>query len=495
MIFKILLSASCLYLAFPNIFDAHGFWPLAWFFAVPLFDILDGKNIKEKCWIGVLSGLLSYGLLVQWLWPVHEIGTIFFVLALSIQTIIFCSLFLSCTHSWLGLIYVPALWVASEFVRTWILQGFCWSVGYSQSFQPSLIQLAAWTGTYGVSFVIVFVNYCLYKALRIPSTRTLYLVMALAAFAGTYAVGAGLRHGKQSDQLLFSVCAVQPNISSMTKLDLSAFDRVIETQVNLTEKALSLQTAHFIVWPETSFPADLLKDRVWYPRLAQIAVEHGSFFLLGAAPMREGKTFNSAVLLDPRGKTIDIYDKQFLVPFSEHMPSGKWFSGFKQLLHSHGFDFTPGNRTGILGIPSVDGHRGPLRLGVMICSEVCYPSLVRRLAGEGADFAVVILNDGWFTQPAAIMMHAQNTIMRAVEAGFDIVSVGNTGLTARVSREGMVNLKEQLPLQREAYGFFAVYPSGPTTVYARIGDFFAMSCLLFVIIILTYQFRKNLKKT
>lgn len=487
MIFKAFLSAACLYLSFPNIFNIHGFWPLAWFFAIPLFDILDGRNIREKCWIGFFSGVMTYGLLVQWLWPVHKVGTIFFILALCIQMIIFCSLFLSLARSWLGLMYAPALWVASELIRTWVLQGFCWSIGYSQSFHPPLVQLAAWTGPYGISFLIIFVNYCLFKVFRSPTRRIFYLVLSLAVFAGAYALGIGLSREGQPGSA-FSVCAIQPNISVQKKLDLKAFDDNVEAQVRLTQKAVFLNAPQLIVWPETAFAADVLKDRVWYPRLAQIAVEQKSFFLLGAALMREGKTFNSAVLLGPQGTTAGIYDKQFLVPISEHIPSGQWFGGFKELFRFHGFNFTPGSRAGILGLTASS------KFGVMICSEVCYPSLTRKLIRDGADFAVVILNDGWFTQPAAIMMHAQNTIMRAVETGFDMISVGNTGLTARVSRKGVVRSDQELSLQKEAYGIFYVSGQARPTVYARIGDFFAVSCLLFVIIIFVYQRRIIVKK-
>ena len=157
----------------------------------------------------------------------------------------------------------------------------------------------------------------------------------------------------------------------------------------------------------------------------------------------------------------------------------------------------PGDRLGIFEFstfapaPSLK----PWRFGVMICSEVCYPSLARKIIADGAGFAVVVLNDGWFTQPSAIMMHAQNTIMRAVESGLDIVTVGNTGLTGHVTSAGILASQEQLPLQKETYGRFYVSGYAQPTLYDRIGDFFAVSCLLFVIIIFVIsRFSKTILK-
>mgnify|MGYP001591777259 CR=1 FL=1 len=492
MIANVIISAFLFYLSFPNYWNLHGLWPLAWIALVPFFASIDGKSISIRFLIGIFYGIVSYSLLLQWLWPVHWAGTVLLVLAMAIGPVVFALLYRPINQPLWDCVYVPALWVASEWARTITLKGFCWGLGYSQSFEPALIQLASWTGPYGVGFVIVFVNHCLYQSLKTPLKRKMYIGLAASMFLIVYTTGLwSIRtHEKETEPLL--VCAIQPNISPVKKLSLKDFDDNIQSQVTLTEKALLGRPVDMIVWPETSFGADVFKDSVWYPRLKEISVENNAVFLFGAVPFIKGESFNSAVVLDQKGNLAGIHHKQFLVPISEYQPKWIAFSIFRNILNNHRFNFTPGKKHDAFNVTGE--YRRSFRFGTVICSETCYPSLSRKLAQEGAGFIIAILNDGWFNQPAALMMHAENAIMRAVESGLDIVSVGNTGWTFQVNARGVIDKSQGLPLQKVAYGTFRVSGQGKPTMYCRIGDFFAKACTLFVIMFLIFQRRKFLKK-
>ena len=480
MILKIILSAGLLYCSFPNFISADGFPVIAWFFAVPLLDAMNGLNVKKRLIVGLLFGLTAYSLLISWLWPVHAGGAILFACALDVQAIIFSIFLIPISRRWLEFFYVPALWSASEYARTQIFGGFCWSIGYSQSFYPPFIQIAAWTGPYGVAFILMTVNYCLWRAWRCHRWRIAYLIAAIGVIAVVYGMGQISLSGISANREVpaIHVAALQGNIAASQKADLKEFDHMIDEQMEMTRRNLPSQPVDLLVWSETAFAADIFRDKIWYPRFKQLAVDHGSFFLFGAVPIEEGRYFNSAVLLNPAGDFQGTYHKQRLVPFSEYTPSGFLSSSFAHSLRLRGFAFSAGSRSVIFDIPS--GH-----FGVMICSEICYPSLARGIKNAGAGFAVVTLNDGWFTQKAGVMMHAQNTIMRAVENGIDIISVGNTGLTAHVDAAGRI--VSRLPLQEPSFGTFDVSLSDGKTFYARNGDFFAALCSLFVIIIFVYQ--------
>ena len=50
-------------------------------------------------------------------------------------------------------------WVVTEWVRTWLFFGFPWAtLAVSQWQRPPMLPLAAWTGAYGVSFILIFFN-------------------------------------------------------------------------------------------------------------------------------------------------------------------------------------------------------------------------------------------------------------------------------------------------------------------------------------------------
>src|SRR5439155_469174 len=66
---------------------------------------------------------------------------------------------------------VPALWVATEFVRGRFL-GQPWGLlGYTQHAQTALIQIAALTAVYGVSFLLAFGNMAIAESIALLRAR------------------------------------------------------------------------------------------------------------------------------------------------------------------------------------------------------------------------------------------------------------------------------------------------------------------------------------
>ena len=58
-----------------------------------------------------------------------------------------------------ALVATPALWVALEWLRTYLLGGFSWNLaGYAWERVLGALLASAWIGAYGVSFLIVFAN-------------------------------------------------------------------------------------------------------------------------------------------------------------------------------------------------------------------------------------------------------------------------------------------------------------------------------------------------
>ncbi len=491
------LGASLVYLSFPNIWTVYGFWPLAWISVIPLMKALEGQGPVRRLGIGFLYGLILYTLLLMWLFPVHAFGASVFVLAMSIQPVLF-SFFYSRTitrplvdpqsspaRNLAAVIFVPALWSVSEWARTIILGGFAWGISYSQSFQPAMIQFASVAGLYGVSFIVILVNVLLCRSLQMRDKRA--FTAAVVVMVLLYASGQWRLSTPESGNPIITVCAIQPNIPPDKKSSDQDFDDNIRLHMELTERAAAGQRPDVIVWPETAFPADISKDRFWYPRFGKIASGNNALFIFGAVPVVDGKSYNSAVVLDQSGAFAGIYDKQFLVPVSEFKPGGilKFLS---PLFEGHGFNFSAGVQPGVFS-----NREGKIRFGMMICSETCYPSLARKLANKDAGWMIAILNDGWFARPEAVMMHAQNAVFRAVESGRDIVSVGNTGWTGAINAHGVMRHDQQLPLQRQAQGAFDVSSRQKETLYSKIGDFFAGACGLFVIMLLIFQPRTRKK--
>ena len=208
-------------------------------------------------------------------------------------------------------------------------------------------------------------------------------------------------------------------------------------------------------------------------------------FLIGAALLENGRDYNSAVLLDRKGSVLNIYRKKYLIPFSEYLPLKGYLNFLRDTFHFNIYDFRPGMGPGIFTL-STQGQTAPFPIkgGIVICSEEAYPHLFRSLKNHKAGFVMTLLNDGWFNQEAALILHAQNAIMRAVENSIPIVRVANTGWSCLIDQHGTVTslLKDQPLLNTAAYGVFPVPLVYRETIYGRWGDIFAVLCVCFVII-------------
>jgi len=486
----VLGSALLFYLSFPNILIRQGFFPLGWLFAIPLLFVLEEWSWRGRLWLGLFWGLVAYGLLVQWLLPITFAGYFLFVLTLTLQAVIFAVLAVPLSSSTFRLFYYPSAWVVSEWLRTVLMGGFTWSTAYSQGFHPHLIQASSIGGVYALSWIMFFVNTAVFLSLKLGFKRDRYWVAAGAVFLLNWAIGVGMATALPARYTdLIRISAIQANVSRESKVDPSLYDKNAARHLVLTKKSVLAGYPDLVVWPETAFPDDILRDRVWNPRMQQVARNYRAYFLIGSALLEDGQDLNSALLISPEGDWKDIYAKRHLVPFTEYRPKDPLSQKIFSSLGLRGYDFAVGTRVGIF---SLEKDKKVQSFGVAICSEEGYPHLFREIANKGAGFFVVMLNDGWFRAPEALLLHAEMGIFRAVETQRPLVRVANTGWTVLFDKAGYVKDQVTARVQETGFAFFDVEPNRGKTMYVRFGDFFVLGCLGFVIIILYWKaFRRR----
>ena len=466
----ILCSAGLYCLSFPDLISIQGAPFFAAGCALPFFAALEGRPAGARFLLGAVWGLLANGLLVAWLLPVSHGGWFIFTFALASQGCVFALLFPE-KISRRALVLIPCAWVVSEFIRALVLGGFTWSIGYALAPVPALIQPAAFGGVYAVAAMILGVNTGIYLWRRgvLKGRGLLIFVLVVLAvpassiwnvvFAGRQ-VPAGLR-----------VAAVQANISRERKSRDELYDINGSRHVALTEQGVragKLGAGDLVVWPETAFVDDILTDARWRDRLEALARDLRVNMLVGSALLSDGHDRNSALLLGFDGRWKATYDKRRLVPFTEFTPAG--LERFAAMMGIGKYHFTAGHLPGTMVLP------GGRDLGVALCSEEFYPDMFRPAAGV----SVVMLNDGWFTRPQALWLHALAAPLRAVESGAPLVRVANTGVTAAFAAYGR-RIGVTLRTERPGVAVYDIPQAAPPTWYAKWGDVFALMCGLFVI--------------
>ncbi|MBF0122542.1 MAG: apolipoprotein N-acyltransferase [Candidatus Omnitrophica bacterium] len=483
LILALIGSALMFYLAFPNIVTLQGFSLGGWLFAIPLLFVIDHAPIGKRLLFGFVCGIFSYACLVHWLMPISIGGYVLFVLILSLQPAMFALLggVPGMTGGW-KLLYYPSLWVMSEAVRAYVMGGFTWSVAYSQAFHPLLIQGASWGGTAAVSWIMIFVNTAIFLWIKEGVRKRSYVFVCLCVFLMNAVFGLTMLNRKGTESNPVCVHAIQPNISREDKLSEALYHQNISRHLALTRQSMAVSKPDLVIWPETSFPDDVLTDPVWRHGMEQGARDLRVHMLIGSALLQQGKDRNSALLLSRQGEWTGIYHKRKLVPFSEYQPSDYISKQIISGLGRRGYNFQAGERPGIFLMErTLKGSRYDELFGVAICSEEAYPGLSSDLARRGAGFLVVMLNDGWFKFPQALMMHAQMGIFRAVETMRPLVRVSNTGWSVAVDAVGQRVATSEVGLERAGFLSAQLVPGREISIYVKYGDFFTILCSGFVI--------------
>ena len=251
--------------------------------------------------------------------------------------------------------------------------------------------------------------------------------------------------------------------------------------------------ARLVIWSEAAVPAYLKSGRPLhnaYQARVQALVDSLGIYLYTGANRYEAATrdryYNSSFLFKPGGGDLPHYDKVKVVPFGERTP-------FPQLL-------------GFCAIFNVRGavhqrfESGPRELFLryrrkifrMICFDSVFPWLAREMVLQGAEFLVVITNDGWYKRTSAPYQHAEIATFRAIENRRWVVRCANTGVSLFVDPHGRQWQNTELFHDAVLEGIIA--PRKDQTLYARFGDLFAQGCGLIALMGLAIAFIRRLEK-
>ncbi|MBF0386958.1 MAG: apolipoprotein N-acyltransferase [Candidatus Omnitrophica bacterium] len=455
--------------------------------AIPLLFLLEGKGWRLKVGLGFAWGVAAYGLLLWWLVPVSLAGYVVLVLALALQGALFAVLSLVERRSWVSdLFFLPCAWVVSEYLRNQLLGGFTWGLGVSQAMIPELVQAARFGGVYAVSWLLLFFSTGLFLLIRQKRSGVIrapffWLMITFPFIVGFIGSGVMMTEGLPAGQRL-RVVLVQPNISRADKANVALYNENVGRHLILSKKAVQAARPDIVIWPETAFPDDILRDPLWRPRIEMVARNLNVGFVLGSALLSEDDhDLNALLLLDRRGQWRDIYYKRHLVPFSEYLPSDPFSVWLARTAGMGSYHFLPGDRRGLFALGD-----NKISAGLLICSEEGYPALARDLALRNAGFFISVLNDGWFQRPEALMMHGALAVFRAVETGRPLVRAANTGWSAGFDSRGRV--LKAVALQSTGWTALDIPLASGSTFHTKFGDVFVWACLAFVIIISMISF-------
>ena len=512
-----LLSAALYVLASPPIdLEFIGFFCLT----PLLFAIKVSKTSRQALGAGLGSGLAATIGLYYWLihtmttygglsYPLSVLLFLILVAYLTLYWVCFTVVVKSLTNAGLSMIITaPLIWVALEYIRTYLFSGFPWALlGYTQHKSTHFIQLADLTGVYGISFMLVLTSALIFKGLRgyfVKKSMPLkegILVLVIISIACSYGLLRSVKYSESENTS--TVAIIQGNIAQDIKWDRRFLKETLQIYASLSSEALSKEKElDLILWPETATPFYFQQPGSLRNEVLNISKGLDTPLVFGSPAYREmekGYSYlNSAYLLSPHvdGERVHIlgrYDKIHLVPFGEYVPLKKLLFFVTKITEGIG-DFSPGEGVKSLTLPASHKASASMSLGPLICYEVIFPDLVRQFVKKGSNVLVNLTNDGWYGRTSAPYQHLSAAVFRSVENKVYLLRAANTGVSAIINPLGKVETSLGIFERGFITGKIAV--SKDKTFYSRYGDVFAKvaTFLSFLIVIYAYiNYRKGRK--
>jgi apolipoprotein N-acyltransferase len=381
-------------------------------------------------------------------------------------------------------------WVVLEWARTWLLWGFPWApLSLSQWERPVVLQLAAWSGAYGVSFLLIFFNFCVAQTFRsriVQKDRKLWIGwFSPDLYLGMGGLGLCIYAFFQSlpqpnsTRVLFTAAVVQPYIVPELKW---ATDRELEN-LNILEQQtrfVASLDSDLLLWPEAATPWPIIGYPEMQARVQKLVEEIGKPILMGnlAEDRINDLWYNAVCMVEPEAGLNEVfYKKRELVPFGEFVPP---MFAFIDKVVPVGGNFTAGTNPELIEL-NVANQK--IQVGSLICYEDVFPKLARESTQAGAEVFFVATNNAWYGEEGGAAQHAAHSVLRAVENRRPVMRAGNGGWSGWIDSYGTIR-----DVLRDATGSIYFRGGGSYTVfqfekwsrhqsfYTRHGDWFVAVC-------------------
>ena len=466
---------------------------LAWGSFVPLLHVFNISNLKKNIIYGYLFGL-SFNLTAFYWIGANSGADILTVLGSLLAAVFYLASFwagggflfsiVSKENQQLaGNIFFPFIIVMIEFVRSFGPLGFPWSnLALSQSKYIYFIQFIEFTGTYGVSFIIIGFNVILYSVIQKKISVFKGISFILFTLVGLSIAGKGRIMSLPKSNQDIKVVVVQPNVNPNTKWQNRK--KIIAFMDSLHQESIKFNP-DLIIFPETALPSYLVRDNRTR-NILQSTVNSSDIPLITGTIHTSFENssryyYNSSMLIIPQ-KKYELYSKIHLVPFAEYDLLPSIFHPLTKLnINIDRGNFKAGNDYRVFS------HKN-LLFSNLICYESSIPKISRTFVSKGAEFLVIQANDGWLGSSYGPHQHFELARLRAIENRIPIVRSANTGISGIINFDGSVKAKVKLNEEKIIFDYVSTNKNG--SFYTRYGDKFAMFSVIIILIVITFKCRK-----
>jgi len=403
------------------------------------------------------------------------------------------------------------MWIGYEYLHfTWSLAWPWLTLGNGLANSPKIIQWYEYTGAMGGSLWIFIINillfsiYISYIQKGIMKSRGKILCLLLVILLPSISSIWTYNHYKEKGTS-WRIGIIQPNIDPYTEKFKGMSEKEQSQRLLLMTDSIISDSINFIIWPETAIKSiwennklinnyvihNLYNKTILYPSLnIIIGATTKSIITTGKKKGKNRVVYNSALLIN-KGKKIQIYHKNILVPGVERMPFDKYSKLMnKFLINIGGTSESLGTTTEEENFTSSSG----MKVASAICFESVFGGYIAQRIKKEAGLIFFLTNDGWCKGTTGYLQHLSHTCLRAIETRRSIAQAANTGVSALINQRGDIIKKtkwwEKAVMQGE------LKSNDKITFYVKYGDSIGRVCSFMAIMLLMLCFstiytRKN----
>lgn len=386
---------------------------LAPFFAIiPLLTIVYHRNFKAVLIFSAFTGLVSSIFMFDWVYYYGSYLPIY-PMVIALWTLFFVT-FSALTHflynrtKFFSFFAAPVIWVWLMFLLDFTKYG-SYIFEFSM-YNPAMAPLIWWVGGRGVTFIIIIINSAVAEFI-VKKTKTSLAVatILILTLVGCYSYSINA----EAEGEPFKVALAQGNFEETWEWRQTNLDEIFNTYA-----AFDYDKVDLIVWPEHTFPVDIIYFYTDIFTKIKGFVKNSKAYLVTGSLVYDENTeyhYDSALLFSPAGELLDVYKSVSPAFYNE--------------------DTIPGKEE--IKLFNIKGKKA----GIMICAEETTNKIAREQSKKGAQFLISISNNQNFRR--GIHLSSLYSRLRAAENYKYLVRATNTGITQITNPYGKTQAIEE----------------------------------------------------
>lgn len=466
-----------------NFFLAAWVWPFAFLYFerqcrtvkefLPLaFAIIVGNIIKWFDFLGV-GWLLSLVISILW--------SCCWILPFVADRLLFKRL-----HAFAGTLVFPGVFASIEIAKSFTMGGSVGAVAYTQYQILPLIQISSVIGSFGLSFIILWLGPVLYLVISeslasrksLPAGISYLVIFTLVLTFGMVRISQPANDAASAGQadsikVALNICPYyeQDEDGEYEEFSYKKNRRIFDRNMEASAKS----GAEIACWNEEAFCFDDSHEKNFLENARAAAVDNEMTLVLpyelnDTDNSEDGLSINKLVMILPSGKTIH-YTKTNLVPAVET-----------------GYVKGDGN------VPTVRAKETVITS--IICYDLDYPAFIRGF-GRNADPEYrqnqILFAPTW-DWPEITAAHSSGAVFRAIENGYSLVRCAYDGISFSADCKG--NLLGYFDTADTGFDYtqcLEVSTERTDTFYSKYGTFVDMFIILLTLVLVIAGIRSDRK--